>query len=62
MAHPGNIADFVKDDTEIIGINTMDPFGNRPTTMSYHALYESMSEGHMLDAYVKRDWEALKQE
>ena len=59
VAHQDHLDKFIKDDTEIIGVNTMDPFGLGPTTMSYHALYESYKKGHEIDAYVRRDWEAL---
>ena len=53
------MGNFIKDDTEIIGINTMDPFGLGPTTMSYHALYEAREQGHELKAFVRQDWENL---
>ncbi len=59
VAHPDHMANFIKDDTEIIGINTMDPFGLGPTTMSYYALYESNWQGHELNAFVRQDWEDL---
>jgi radical SAM superfamily enzyme YgiQ (UPF0313 family) len=59
VAHPDYMSNFIKEDTEIIGVNTMDPFGLGPTTMSYHALYEARSEGHELSAYVRQDWENL---
>lgn len=39
VAHPDYMSNFIKDDTEIIGISTMDPFGLGPTTMSYPAPY-----------------------
>ncbi|EQD31602.1 Radical SAM domain protein, partial [mine drainage metagenome] len=45
---------FIKDDTEIIAVTTMDPLGIGPTTMSYHALL-----GGSLDAWVRRDWDTL---
>lgn len=59
VAHPNYLENFIKDDTQIIGINTMDPFGLGPTTMSYHALYESNRSGHELAAFVRQDWENL---
>jgi radical SAM superfamily enzyme YgiQ (UPF0313 family) len=59
VAHPDHMASFIKDDTEIIGINTMDPFGLGPTTMSFYALYESNWQGHKLNAFVRQDWENL---
>ncbi len=59
VAHPDHMANFIKDDTEIIGIDTMDPFGLGPTTMSFYALYESNHKGHELNAFVRQDWESL---
>jgi radical SAM superfamily enzyme YgiQ (UPF0313 family) len=59
VVHPDYMSNFIKEDTEIIGINTMDPFGLGPTTMSYYALYESNRAGHKLDGYVRQDWENL---
>ncbi|HIH50314.1 TPA: B12-binding domain-containing radical SAM protein [Candidatus Micrarchaeota archaeon] len=55
VAHPDHLGKFIKEDTEIIGVTTMDPFGLGPVTMSYYALYESKE----LDAYVRREWEDL---
>jgi radical SAM superfamily enzyme YgiQ (UPF0313 family) len=59
VAHPDYMANFIKEDTEVIGIDTMDPFGLGPTTMSFYALYESNKQGHELNAFVRQDWEAL---
>ena len=38
VAHEDHLDQFIKDDTEIIGITTMDPLGIGPTTMSYYVL------------------------
>lgn len=54
VAHEDYLENFIKDDTEIIGVTTMDPLGIGPTTMSYYALF-----GGNLDAWVRRDWDAL---
>jgi Fe-S oxidoreductase len=54
IAHEDYLENFIKDDTEIIGLSTMDPLGIGPTTMSYFALF-----GGNLDAWVKRDWDRL---
>ncbi len=54
IAHEDYLENFIKDDTEIIGLSTMDPLGIGPTTMSYYALF-----GGNLDAWVKRDWDRL---
>ncbi len=54
VAHEDYLSNFIKDDTEIIAVSTMDPLGIGPTTMSYYALF-----GGELDAWVRRDWDAL---
>ncbi len=54
VAHEDYLENFIKDDTEIIGVSTMDPLGIGPTTMSYYALL-----GGNLDAWVRRDWDIL---
>ena len=38
VAHENFLENFIKDDTEIIAVNTMDPLGLGPLTMSYFAL------------------------
>ncbi|MGC8622377.1 MAG: B12-binding domain-containing radical SAM protein [Candidatus Micrarchaeia archaeon] len=55
VAHPDYLSSFIKDDTEIIGMHTMDPLGLGPTTMSYYVLFKSKD----LNAYVKQEWESL---
>jgi radical SAM superfamily enzyme YgiQ (UPF0313 family) len=54
VPHPDYIEAFIKDDTEIIGVSTMDPLGIGPLTMSYSVLFES-------DEYpwVRKEWERL---
>ncbi len=54
VAHDDYLSNFIKDDTEVIGVTTMDPLGIGPTTMSYYALM-----GGEMDAWVRRDWDAL---
>ncbi|MFG1519575.1 MAG: radical SAM protein [Thermoplasmataceae archaeon] len=54
VAHEDYLQNFIKDDTEIIGVTTMDPLGTGPTTMSYYALM-----GGEMMAWVRRDWEDL---
>ncbi len=54
VAHEDYLSNFIKDDTEIIAVSTMDPLGIGPTTMSYYALF-----GGKLDAWVRRDWDSL---
>ncbi|MGC8495721.1 MAG: B12-binding domain-containing radical SAM protein [Candidatus Micrarchaeia archaeon] len=55
VAHPDYLSSFIADDTEIIGVYTMDPFGLGPTTMSYYALFG----GSELSAWVRREWDDL---
>ncbi len=51
VAHENHLQDFIKDDTEVIGVSTMDPLGIGPTTMSYYVLF-----GGNLDAWVRLEW------
>ncbi len=50
----GQLEKFIGDDTEVIGISTMDPLGFGPLTMSYAALF-----GYDGYAWVRREWEEL---
>ena len=54
VAHEDNLSNFVKDDTEIIAVNTMDPLGLGPLTMSYFVLM-----GADKGAWVAREWRKL---
>jgi len=54
VAHEDYLSNFITDDTEIIGVSTMDPLGIGPTTMSYAALF-----GGDLDSWVRREWDSL---
>ena len=54
VAHEDHIAEFVDDDTEIIGISTMDPLGLGPLTMSYAVFFDTTAP-----AYVQREFEWL---
>lgn len=54
VAHEDHIQDFVEDDTEVIGVTTMDPLGLAPLSMSYAVLF-----GIGNTAYAKKDFEAL---
>lgn len=54
IAHEDYLPNFIRDDTEIIGVTTMDPLGIGPTTMSYYALM-----GGEMMAWVRRDWDSL---
>ena len=54
VAHEDHIEDFIGDDTEIIGVTTMDPFGLAPLTMSYALLF-----GLTGPAYVKKEFTTL---
>ena len=54
VAHEGHIAEFVDDDTEIIGVSTMDPLGLGPLTMSYAVFFDTTGP-----AYVQKEFESL---
>ncbi len=54
VAHNDYIEKAIKDDTEVIGVSTMDPLGLGPTTMSYYVLF-----GGDLYAWVRKEWETL---
>jgi radical SAM superfamily enzyme YgiQ (UPF0313 family) len=54
VAHEDHVADFVDEDTEIVGVSTMDPLGLGPLTMSYAVLFETTAP-----AYVQKEFEAL---
>ncbi len=45
---------FIGDDTEVIGVSTMDPYGIGPLTISYAVLF-----GGDLYAWVRHEWEEL---
>ncbi len=49
-----NASQFIDNNTEIIGVSTMDPFGIGPLTMSYAALF-----GGDFYAWVRVEWEDL---
>ena len=54
VAHEDHIQDFVDDDTELIGVTTMDPLGLGPLTMSYAVFFDTKSP-----AYVQKEFETL---
>ena len=54
VAHENHFEQFIKDDTEIIGVTTMDPLGLAPLTMSYSLFFNSSAP-----AYVKKEFESL---
>lgn len=54
VAHEDYFENFIKDDTEIIGVTTMDPLGLAPLTMSYTLFF-----GSNAPAYVKKEFESL---
>ncbi|MGC9205143.1 MAG: B12-binding domain-containing radical SAM protein [Candidatus Micrarchaeia archaeon] len=51
LAHEKYLDRFITDDTEIIGVDTMDPLGTGPVTMSYIALLKSKK-----GAWVTQEW------
>ena len=54
VAHEDFVSSFVKDDTEIIGVYTMDPLGLAPLTMSFSLLFGTRSK-----AWVRMEFESL---
>lgn len=54
VAHENHVADFIDEDTEVIGVSTMDPLGLGPLTMSYAVFFETAAP-----PYVQRDFETL---
>jgi radical SAM superfamily enzyme YgiQ (UPF0313 family) len=54
VAQNEGIENAIGDDTEVIGVSTMDPLGLGPTTMSYAVLF-----GGDPYAWVRKEWEAL---
>lgn len=54
VPHEGHLQDFIKNDTEIIAVSTMDPLGFGPLTMSYNVLF---GVNHV--PWVKVEWERL---
>lgn len=54
VPHIDYLENFIKDDTEIIGVSTMDPLGFGPLTMSYAALF-----GNNSYPWVRKEWEYL---
>jgi radical SAM superfamily enzyme YgiQ (UPF0313 family) len=54
VAHEDYFENFINDDTEIIGITTMDPFGLAPLTMSYAIFF-----GTTGPAYVYQEFQNL---
>ncbi len=54
VAHEDHLSSLIKDDTEIIAVNTMDPLGLGPLTMSYFALM-----GADKGAWVTMEWRSL---
>ncbi|MEM3671131.1 MAG: radical SAM protein [Thermoprotei archaeon] len=56
VPHPDLIEKFIDEDTEVIGVSTMDPLGLGPLTMSYSVLFSSDSS-----PWVREEWYELMQ-
>jgi len=54
VAHEDYIRAFVKEDTEVIGVYTMDPLGLGPLTMSFKALFDDGGK-----PWVRKEFEKL---
>jgi radical SAM superfamily enzyme YgiQ (UPF0313 family) len=53
VAHEAYLDRFIKDDTEVIGVNTMDPLGTGPVTMSYITLLKSKKGAWVTQGWLK---------
>ena len=54
VAHEDHLSEFIDDDTEVVGVTTMDPLGLGPLTMSYAVFLETKAP-----AYVYREFTSL---
>jgi radical SAM superfamily enzyme YgiQ (UPF0313 family) len=54
VAHEDHLSEFIDDDTEVVGVTTMDPLGLGPLTMSYAVFLETAAP-----AYVYKEFESL---
>ena len=54
VAQEDHLEEMVRDDTEVIGVYTMDPLGLGPLAMSYSALFSDMSK-----PWVRLEFESL---
>ena len=54
VAHEDHLEEAIRDDTEVIGVYTMDPLGLGPLTMSYSALFSDTSK-----PWVRLEFESL---
>jgi radical SAM superfamily enzyme YgiQ (UPF0313 family) len=54
VAHEDHIEDFIDNDTEVVGISTMDPLGLGPLTMSFSVFFRTPAP-----AYVNIEFESL---
>ena len=54
VAHEDHLEEAITDDTEVIGVYTMDPLGLGPLTMSYSVLFSDTSK-----PWVRLEFESL---
>ncbi|MDG6907667.1 MAG: B12-binding domain-containing radical SAM protein [Nitrososphaerota archaeon] len=54
VANEDSIEQFINEDTELIGVSTMDPFGLGPLTMSYSVLFQTDAP-----AFVYKEFQRL---
>jgi radical SAM superfamily enzyme YgiQ (UPF0313 family) len=54
VTHEDHIEDYIDDDTEIVGVTTMDPLGLAPLTMSYAVFFQTDGP-----AWVAKEFEKL---
>lgn len=53
VAHEDHFEDFIKDDTEIIGVTTMDPLGIAPLTMSYSIFFGTSGMAYVHKEFIE---------
>jgi radical SAM superfamily enzyme YgiQ (UPF0313 family) len=54
VAHEDHFEDVVRDDTEVVGVNTMDPLGLGPLSIGYSVLFSDVSK-----PWVRLEFESL---
>src|SRR5271157_1976889 len=47
VAHEDHFEEFIDDDTELVGVTTMDPLGIAPLTMSYLVFFSAANVAHV---------------
>ena len=53
VAHEDHLEDFIDDDTELVGVTTMDPLGIAPLTMSYMVFFSAANVAHVHKEFTR---------